>query len=266
MRFKLPLALVGALTLSIHPAGAAILLLGGSGGTNTEPQPTEGAQTEENWNPTVNCEVEPGDTIEDLLLCLLDGIANPPPPCIDDVDPEGENFGGEGQNYDVAEGDDSQDDCSDPQDRDDFIVTLVPGPPPWGLEILTLDLLEIERIALWENDPGIQTTELRLNRTDRFVRIGEIQEPPSGVGTIQVTLNSETIRIPTANYPTAVELTAALIAHIRALGYIVEYLSPHIVVSQGLATVKPLTRVQFRSTDPQIISSDIGIFPVVRPE
>src|SRR5262245_20565271 len=60
---------------------AGDLVMGGQQGTDDPPHPTQGANTEEDWNPIVTCVVPSGGTIDDLLDCLLDRIATPPPPC-----------------------------------------------------------------------------------------------------------------------------------------------------------------------------------------
>src|SRR5262245_46214172 len=57
--------------LCIAPAGAAELVVAGQEGTQDPPHPTQGASTEEDWNPVVTCTVPPGGDINSLLNCLL---------------------------------------------------------------------------------------------------------------------------------------------------------------------------------------------------
>src|SRR5262245_19668680 len=105
--------------LWVSPTGAAALVVAGQDGTHDAPHPTEGATTEEDWNPIVTCTLPAGGSIEDLLDCLLDRVATPPP-CF----PGGSK------------------DC---ESRQDFIVTLLPL-PEYGVDIRRLDGSEIDRI------------------------------------------------------------------------------------------------------------------------
>jgi len=238
--------------LSLSSASAAVVVVAGQEGTNDPPQPTEGASTEEDWNPVVTCTVPVGGSIDDLLNCLIDRVATPPPACptLETVNPPAD--GGRLQKKI------NPPNCTEPADRHDFIVTRL-SPPEYGVEIRRLDWSEIERVALRENDPGIQTTELRNEKPDRVARVRLMEQTPLG-GAVYLTINDVTVTILTGNV-SIVENNARLIRQLRDAGMTLTYVSPYLYVRDRRNTVWGVNRIQFRSTDPGIIQSDLGLYP-----
>src|SRR5262249_6587064 len=115
------LAVAVAFLFLASPARAAVLLTGGSQGTQDPPKPTEGATTEEDWNPVVTCVVVTSGSIDELLDCLLDRIATPPPPC-PPQSASGSSSGSGGTSTKLVLKKSPSGDCSDPDSREDFIV------------------------------------------------------------------------------------------------------------------------------------------------
>jgi len=256
MRFAITAAILSLPLLFPAPGQAAVLLVGGQEGTTDPPSPTEGAETEEDWNPIVTCSIPPGGEIFDLLECLLDNIATPPPPCL--PWPIGT---GDGSGFENLTKEDPSADCSDPDSRQDFYVTLVPL-PYYGVEIRRLDGSEIDRIALRENDPGIQTTELRNERPDRVARIRQIEETPQG-GSIHLVIDDVSVNVSLHNgrFPTVPKINAEVIRQIRAGGLSLGYLAPYFYVRNHTRLPYGVHVVQFRSTDPGITRSDLSLLP-----
>ena len=243
--------LLASLFLST-PLTAAVLLVGGQEGTEDDPNTTEGAETNEDWNPIVTCTVPNGGTIDDLLACLLNEIATPPPPCPRlPLGPQLETYSPD-LNAPL---------CSDPDLRQDFIVTLVP-PPHYGVEIRRLDGSEIDRIALRENDPGIQTTELHNDRPFRVARVRQIEEAPEGgeihlvIDDVEVSLSFEP-----GHLPTPPEINADIVRELRAAGLTITYQAPYFYIRNHTGLPRGVHVVHFRSTDPGITRSDLALLP-----
>ncbi len=238
------------------PLTAAVLLVGGQEGTSDPPSPTEGAETEEDWNPIVTCSVTPGGSIEELLYCLLDEIATPPPPCptLGGLETHSPGGGRLARRY-------AGEPCSDPDSRQDFNVTLVP-PPQYGVQILRLDGSEIERIALRENDPGIQTTELRNERPYRVARVRQIEETPEG-GEVHIVVDDVEVTLSFGHGPVAtqVEINADMARGLRAGGLTIAYQAPYFFISNHTGIPRGVHVLQYRSTDPGITRSDLALLP-----
>ena len=261
IRFALTklMAIFCSLTILATPVHSGIILIGGEGGTEDPPAPTEGAETEEDWNPIVTCSVGTGQGIFDLLACLQNEISDPPPPCsqttlstptiINDGPVELETLPYPEPCYPY------------PYDRSEYNVwVLMPPPNRWGIEIRRLDNTEIRRISLRENDPGIQTTELQLDASWRVARVRLISEQPTGVGMVSLTVNDTVVTVPTGSLHSPLEVNLALMnqlvptfAVILNDGYL------HIRSKHLMGT--GIRRIQFRSTDPGIVSSDLSLLP-----
>ena len=249
--------LLASLFLST-PLTAADLLVGGQEGTEDPPDTTDGTSTEEDWNPIVTCTIPLGGTIDDLLGCLLDEIATPPPPCPWGPQLETASPGGVGKLVKRNTGDAR---CSDPDLRQDFIVTLLP-PPYYGVRIRRLDGSEIERIALRENDPGIQTTELRNDRPFRVARVRQIEEVPEG-GEVHLIIDDVevTLSFGQGELPTLPEINADVIRALRDGGLTITYEAPYFYISNQTRFPRGVHVVQYRSTDPGITRSDLALLP-----
>ena len=121
------LVALGPTTLS-H---SMILVLGGPDGTDDEPDVDcdegEECTSTEGWNPTIYCPTADGDDINDLLECLEDEIANPPPPCPPSVAQPGSSIGDDDPNHpvDIMQNPPSSEDCDEPQHRWDFDVSSI---------------------------------------------------------------------------------------------------------------------------------------------
>ena len=246
--------------------GGAQVEVGSEEGLPNMPEVTQGEDisTEEEFNPTITCTVGPGQTIADIIECLVDEIADPPPPCPPDV--QGAGGGGSQGGVDLDEDHGEPGDCVAPYDRSDFHVAALPA-PFWGVEILRLDGAPMERILFRENDPGIQTTQIRVDNADRQGRIGEVNEPPAGDGSVFVRVNDTEIEIPTSVYPTSVEITAAIVSGLRNEGFLVLYGPPYIhIVDMSGAIGGGIRRLQFRSTDHGITASDLALLKPSDPQ
>lgn len=239
-----------------HPAAAGQILIGGEGGPEDPPNPTEGAESEENWNPVVTCSIGPGQTVLDLLLCLENEIENPPPVCPQSTTTSG---GGGGGPVHFAE---NPPDCAEyPLGRSDFNVTvLVPPPQRWGLEILRLDGGEIDRVAFRENDPGIQTTDLTINLPNRAAVFEMVTETPTGQGSVFLKVDSNVIEVTTAGR-TPLKINMALQSGVQALGYLMTVDGTKVTLYNRSGLYQGIRRIQFRSTDPGITKSSLELKP-----
>lgn len=278
---------VAALLLAPALLCASEVRLGGQGGTEDKPdEPSEGAETEENLNPTVICP-PPGPppvifTFDDLLDCLVDGIENPEEP---------EDDGGNAPFC-------LQTPCI--PHLDDFTASLLddgtPDDGPWGVEIRRFDAdapppppgfptvdYELERIEFRENDSSIQTTELRNELSHRVARIRGLSSDPVVpavpdperkiiIEIDEVCLDEygvahpPRVEVPTWN-KSALQINVELTQGLRACGYSVDYRPQCIETDEGMAPCLVVSdtdgihRVQFRSTDPSIVESDISLLP-----
>jgi hypothetical protein len=255
--------LIGTAVLSafliFNPTMAGQIIIPGEGGTeDPPPDPGEGGESEENWNPVVTCVSQPGDTILDLLVCLQNLIENPPPPC----SPQTTGGGGGGGPIDF---DQDPPHCYDyPMDRSDFTVTIRKRPPDayWGIDIFKLDGSEIERLAFRETHAGIQTTELYINKPSRMASVGHIIEEPAGDGAIILKVDGIPLTFPTEGL-TAFELNQTLEQSIAAIGggYRVydDGIQFHIFKRTGKSP--GVRRIHFRSTDSGILRSSLALGP-----
>ena len=222
------------------------------------------------WNPTFDCMVEEGDTMDDILDCLADGISNPPPgnPCDGPTtqDQPGTvlgNPGGPGQGTNIMQTGGDGDCDNNPHDRDDFRVTRLPW-PRHGIHIEFLDGSEIERLLLWENDPAIQMTSIAVARDGLLGRIRNFTERPSRRGGIvTVTVNGHPVSINTALYRKADDLTDELRLRLKDAGFAVYSNSRYLVLTHGTRPEESITSIKFESTDSNIASSDLALFPEV---
>jgi len=253
------LMMFGVFSILATPARGGMILIGGEDGTTDPPAPTEGAETEEDWNPTVTCSIGAGQGIFDLLACLENEISNPPPACHPDLtSPPSPSQGP----VDIAPADDPEPCVLYPNERSDFNVwILLPPPDRWGIEIRRLDGSEIERITLRENDPGIQTTELQLDAGNHVARIRLIDQNPSGVGSVFVSINDKSVSIPTSLFPTALEVNAEIVRLLRRGLFDVTLVDGFLNVGVGRTPGIGIRRVQFRSTDHGITESDLSLLP-----
>jgi len=261
-------AVVGVLTLAAvlvpGPLHAGGVQLGGQGGTGTPPgdlcdgDETEGCTVEVDWNPHVQC-VE-GDDYTDLgslLGCML----------------------------------------NEEEAASDFVSSLLPGGEtgPWGIEIRRLftsqipgfpgpGTVEIDRVEIFENDSGIGTTQLTVDHPSLVVRIKEIVEGPDpiGNGAITIELDDDIVEFEDKEDPplppdtvkwvrvfdttgqTALDLNVAISQWLRGRGFEVQYDSGYFVVSRDDGY--GFRRVQFRSENAGVISSDIALLPKWDPE
>jgi len=255
------LATFGVLTFLATPVQGGEILIGGANGKTDPPAPTQGATSEEDWNPTVTCSLETGQGINELLYCLQDNIVNPPPQC----PPPNPPCTGPGPcRAPRPVLDDPNAPCSNYTfgAREDFTVSLIQPPDGWGVLILKLDYTEINRLTFRENDPGIQTVELRLNETavGKVARIGLVGETPAGSGMVFVTVNNTTVSVSTSAFPTAAAINAEIIRQLGVPFSVTiagNYFHVHIRSGMG----DGIHVVQFRSTDPGIVSSDLSLLP-----
>jgi hypothetical protein len=227
--------------------------------------PTPGKELESGWNPTFTCVNEPGDTIDDVLECLADGIAHPPPsnPCPPTTPEQPDSVGDNPVTPShLAPGSGSgDDDCSSPQAREDFVVTLLPWPRV-GIRILRLEGTEIDRLWLRENDPGIQMIHLEVNRENLRGRIGEFIERPSRAGGIvTVTVNGRPIHLNTGLFSKPTELTTELRTQLRQAGFEVIVSRSYLVVMWDTLNNTGIMSVGWQSEDPSIASSDLALLP-----
>jgi hypothetical protein len=247
---------LGALALLAAPAQGGEILIGGTNGTSDQPTPTQGAKTEEDWNPTVTCSLEWGQGLYDLLACLQNEISNPPPPC---PAPNPECTGPRPCPVPPRRLDDPDTPCfSYSNARQDFHVWVI----EWGVLILRLDYTEINRLTFREDDPGIQTTELRLNEAavGRVARVRLVEEIPSGAGMVYLTVNDTTVSVSTSAFQTPYQINAELIQQLGVPFSVTvagAYLHIHIRAGMG----DGIHRVQFRSTDSGIVKSDLSLLP-----
>ena len=256
-RLTAGLIIYSALTILATPVQSGIILIGGEGGTSDPPAPTQGTQTEENWNPTVTCSVGEGQGILDLLTCLENEISNPPPACGPIVTgPTGNAIGPKSlQAIPYPEP------CYPyPDARSDFNVwVLTPPPNRWGIEIRALDGTEIKRISLRENDPGIQTTELQLNAAWRVARVRLVGEQPTGTGAVYLTVNDTVVTVPTGGLDSPLEVNLALMTRLVNTPFTVTLVGDYLQIRSRKLMGTGIRRIQFRSTDPGIVSSDLGL-------
>jgi hypothetical protein len=144
---------------------------------------------------------------------------------------------------------------------DEYTATVPVGSN--SLQILRSDGSEIDDLSVRENDPGIQSTMVTVNRPRLAARIHFIEEDPSlAGGAIVVTLNDRVATVNTAWNRTASKVTEALVQAIRNAGFLVEVQPPEIVVLWDTVNSSTLTRVGLRSTDPAIVTSDVGLDPL----
>ena len=254
-------SIVSLLAIMATPALGGIILLGGQEGTQDPPSPTDGAETEEDWNPTVTCSVGPGEGIYELLECLTDDIANPPPAC--PSSPVRGNHKTMGPVV-LDQNRDPEPCYPYPREREDFYVYLIwepdGDPPRFGIEIVPIDGGDLERLTLRENDPGIQTTRLELDTDDRVARVKAIEGTPTG-GAVYLQVNNVQLIIQTDAFPTSVEITAEIIRQLREAGFLTEYVHPYIHIRSISAPRKGIRQIEFRSTDTGIVNSDLSLLP-----
>lgn len=249
---------------AVDPAqttGGGQVEVGSEEGLPNTPPSTPGGDTstEEEFNPTITCSNELGSDIELLIQCLVNSIPNPPPSCPPEIWAQ---HGSEAENgilTIVLNG--GQYECAAPYDRSDFIVTALP-PPFWGVEIVRVDGEPMQRLLFRENTPGIQTTQIRVDNANRIGRIKELDEVPALDGSVFVRVNDTQLELSTSVYQTSVEISAAIVAQLRAAGFLVIYAPPYIVIQDfDTGPNGGIRRVQFRSTDHGIVSSDLAILP-----
>jgi hypothetical protein len=149
--------------------------------------------------------------------------------------------------------------CSDPQTRQDFIVTRVPY-PRYGVTIRRLDGTEISRIALREDDPGIQTTEVSIDQPDRVGRLRQIEQSPHG-GLVELIINGTVIRVTFLPSTPPSAINTALIQQARAYGFDVTNVTPYLYVRNLNHSPYGIRRLRWRSTDTGITRSDLGLYP-----
>jgi len=247
------LTTLGILTLLATPLQGGEILIGGQNGTTDPPAPSQGAKSEEDWNPIVSCVLGEGEGIFDLLNCLQNEILNPPPPC--DPNNTGEATGPKWmEEYALP--------CTPyPFSRDEFNVSILEPPPDrWGIEIRRLDNTEITRIGFRENDPGIQTSELSLDVNGHVARLRRIEETPAGGGMIYLTVNAILVSVSTSTFHTPDAINAEIIRQLNPRFTVTpagDYL--HIRCRPGMGF--GVRRIQLRSTDTGIISSDLSLLP-----
>jgi hypothetical protein len=223
---------------------------------DTDPNAPEGGESEENWNPVVTCTLEPGQTLLDLLLCLENEIESPPPACVQT--PEGGGDGGGPTEFN----DDPPDCFVYPYDRSDFNVTIMTPPayPYWGIRILQLDGSEIERLAFRETDPGIQATQVHIDKPNRIAIYEQINEQPAGTGWVHLTLDGNTISYSTYGRTTS-QLNTLLQKRLLFLGYSYSVEAGKVTVYNRQALSQGIRLIGFRSTDPGITKSNLELRP-----
>ena len=238
------------------PLHAGEIVVGGGGGPSEPPDPSEGGETEENWNPIVTCHVLPGQGIMALLTCMENEIENPPPQC-PPQGPVGVSGGGRRPGEVVVFNDDVP--CHDygPHARSDFNVEILqpPEPPYYGIRILRLDGSEIERLSFRETDPGIKTTRVTVNQPNLVAIVGLVTQEPARNGVIQLTVDEHDITVATIKTPTSVQLNSRIIDALAPAGYQVEVINDTILIRSEWG----VRSVLFRSTDTGITRSSIKL-------
>lgn len=243
--------------------------MGGQGGDDDPPTSGGGGYSDEDYNPTVHCTGEGG--ISAMLTCLYYGITGNSPFCA--PNPPAGSLTGPGGTV-MLPGEPGPT-CFDPQYRSDWNVTIF----DWGLHMQRVDNQPMRRIAFREVDPGIQTTRVFIEDTQELVgRIRKLTASavgsPDTYGTIYVTVgwnlpplsppgtpNEVTISVSTAIYKTA----AAINNRIRSLlvnnGFLVYDEGNYIyVVRNTWSDPWGVRLIRYRSTDPDVISSDLALY------
>jgi len=228
--------------------------------SGNQPVPTPESTAETGWNPTYSCNVPQGySSIWDLLRCLGGTIApsfhctpNPdgtsslliPAPCDPPLDPE---------DYEVT--------FSTPQNNP-------LGPPAYGIKIVRKvaenGSTEPYRFRLKENDPHIQWTRVHVDRPDLVGRIALLDENFTSTGYIQVTINQLTPVQVTTTGLAASKVDSLLITALVRQHYDIQVESAYIVVLHD-PTGATVRSVSYRTTDPQIVSSELRIEPLNPP-
>jgi len=271
-RLTIAIAAVAVIGLGVFAPSAQAARLGACGINGCEegppPAPAPCAEdddncepgVEEEWNPTVTCELEEGEGLEELLECLLNALAHPPPRCLDT--PSQPPPGGGGVQHVQQNNDD--DDCVHLMAREDFRTWLLePEPWPYGIGIEYLDGSELKRLALRERNSGIPFICVGLQEDFRMARVKMILEEPSGRGAVILRLDDDEFRIETAGFPTSIELNAELLRRLNNAGFSVKVASPYFFISRNVPAGRAggIYYVEFGSTDGAIVGSDIALVP-----
>ena len=261
------LAVAAVLVPGLLQAGE--VQVGGQGGTGNPPpddiydQEGENCDVDIDWNPNVQCsgqeEVNDLDDLLDCMLFELDPLQNSPP--------------------------------------QDFQTGLLAGGAqgPWGIEVHRkewnwfpppgqLNLVEIQRLEIFENTLGIGTTQVAVNQSGLVVRIGEIVEDADGLGgVIEIVLDDDIDdetgdlvewvgTFDTATLISAFDLNLAISQWLRGQGFDVQYDGGFFVVTR----TNGFRRIKFQSENghegglgPQVlgvVTSDIALLPESDPE
>jgi hypothetical protein len=132
-------------------------------------------------------------------------------------------------------------------------------PDPTTLEIRRGSGEEIDDLHFTDDDAGIQSVLLTVDRPNLSAYLGLVAQTPSS-GSLIVTLNGRRLVVPTTGR-TAAGLNAALIQAIRGAGFLVEEADPYLIVRRDLRLGTALTQVGLWSTDPVLTVSDLALLP-----
>jgi len=197
----------------------------GDSSGNTKPQPKEGSRVKEKFNPTVTMTVPPGTALDPFMERLSAAV----------------NLASVGE------------------------YTATYRPNASELEIMRIDGSEIDDLFWSDNDPGIQSVRVTVMRDRLLAFLGYIVEDPSpSGGTLFVTLNDRSIMVDTAGLGTAANVNLVLRQTILDAGYQVDSIPPYLLVRPTPGN-DYFTQVGLRSTDPSIVTTDIGLAPEPNP-
>lgn len=131
---------------------------------------------------------------------------------------------------------------------------------PTVLEIRRTTGGDIDDLRFRENDAGIQSATISVQRPSLAAWIGAVWEEPSA-GALILTLNNETVAVETSGKGSAGAVTLALIQALQEAGFWVDFVPPFIVVRRNPANGEDITSLGLRSTDPAIVTSDLALLP-----
>jgi hypothetical protein len=251
----------------VHAGGVQ---LGGQGGTEDPPgelcdeDSDEGCTVQVDWNPSRHCVADPpGDSGEAGVYTDLDSLLG----CmLNEEERQSGHFHSwplDGAQWGIG------------------IHRLLPFTVPDGLP--QPDPVEIERLEIFENDPGIGTIQVFVDRSGLVARIQKITEGPDpiGTGSITIELDDDIVELEekedlppddvkwteTWNTTglTGLDLNVAIFVWLRVeCGFQVHQDAGYFVVSRdgGFG----FRRVQFRSAVESVISSDLALLPKSDPD
>ena len=112
-----------------------------------------------------------------------------------------------------------------------------------------------------ENLFGLQWTWVSVEHTNREGYVLQVQEDPSGVGSVFIYFNNSYVEVPTAGFATARELNMALLEALRGANLRFRQVKTFFHLMFDHTENTGIWRLGFRSTDPAIHNSDILLVP-----